>query len=154
MTDKPAAVGYVNASLLITDSELERVRVEVARFASDWGYGLTYIHVEDRGSSPDAFNGLVQQVTALDIATVLIPSLLHFAGLGSPVEVKNRLEHVIGGRVIPTSSPRSGEAGVLIPASAPVAPTTPRPCPLRQPCPTCNGKRWTVVQKTASRTAR
>jgi hypothetical protein len=106
MTAKPAAVGYVNASLLITDSELERVRMDVARFASDWGYALTYIHVEDRGSSaPDAFHGLVQQVTALDITTILIPSLLHFAGLGSPVEVKNRLEHLIGGRVIPTSTP-------------------------------------------------
>ncbi|MEV6891011.1 hypothetical protein [Kribbella sp. NPDC051137] len=105
MTDKPAAVGYVNASLLITDSELERVRMEVARFASEWGYALTYIHVEDPSTAPDAFHGLVQQVTALDITTVLIPSLLHFASLGSPVEVKNRLEHLIGGRVIPTTTP-------------------------------------------------
>ncbi|MGY4767542.1 hypothetical protein ACXC9Q_11560 [Kribbella sp. CWNU-51] len=105
MTHKPAAVGYVNASLLITDSELERVRMDVARFAGDWGYALTYIHVEDQASTPDAFTGLVQQVTALEITTVLIPSLLHFAGLGSPLEVKNRLEHLIGGRVIPTTAP-------------------------------------------------
>ncbi|MEU4288989.1 hypothetical protein AB0E63_12270 [Kribbella sp. NPDC026596] len=105
MTDKPAAVAYVNASLLITGSELERVRMDVARFASDWGYALAYIHVEDQASTPDAFNGMVQQVTALDITTVLVPSLLHFAGLGSPVEVKNRLEHLIGGRVIPITSP-------------------------------------------------
>lgn len=65
---------------------------------------VTYIHVEQDNTSPDAFNGLVQQVTALDINTVLVPGLHHFAAVGSPLEVKNRLEHVIGGRVIPTTS--------------------------------------------------
>ncbi|MFI6829427.1 hypothetical protein ACIBG5_20215 [Kribbella sp. NPDC050241] len=105
MTDKPAAVAYANASLLMTHSELERVRMDVSRFASEWGYALACVHVEEPATSPDAFNGLVQQVTALDITTVLVPSLHHFAGIGSPVEVKNRLEHLIGGRVIPTTSP-------------------------------------------------
>ncbi|MFK4083653.1 hypothetical protein ACI2LF_06060 [Kribbella sp. NPDC020789] len=105
MTDQPAAVAYVNASILITASELERVRNDVARFASEWGYALAYVHVEESATSPDAFTGLVQHVTALDITTVIVPSLHHFAAIGSPVEVKNRLEHLIGGRVIPATSP-------------------------------------------------
>ncbi|GAA2839623.1 hypothetical protein [Kribbella solani] len=101
----PEAVAYINKSLLITDTELERVRTDVARFAAEWGYALTYVHVEDSATSPDAFNGLVQQVTALDITTVIVPSLHHLAALGSPVDVKNRLENLIGGRVIPATSP-------------------------------------------------
>ncbi len=105
MNTKPPAAGYVNASLLITDSELERARIDVARFAGEWGYALTYVHVEDRTTAPDAFNALVQQVTALDITTVLVPGIHHFAGLGNPVEVKDHLERLIGGRVIPIGSP-------------------------------------------------
>src|SRR5689334_17720783 len=98
-------MAYVNASLLITDSELERTRNNVARIASEWGYALMYIHDEDQKTAPDAIHTLIQQVTSLDITTVIVPSLHHSAAIGSPAEIKERLEHLIGGRVIPATSP-------------------------------------------------
>ncbi|WP_343974938.1 hypothetical protein [Kribbella koreensis] len=83
----------------------ERTRNNVAQFASEWGYALMHIHVEDQKTAPDAFHTLIQQATSLDITTVIVPSLHHFAAIGSPVEIKDRLEHLIGCRVIPATTP-------------------------------------------------
>jgi hypothetical protein len=105
VTAKPAAVAYINASFLITDSDEARVRKDVARFAADWGYDLIEVHIEEHATAPDAFTWLVRQVTAMDITTVIVPGLHHFAAIGSPVEVKDRLEHLIGGWVIPATFP-------------------------------------------------
>ncbi|GAA2817267.1 recombinase family protein [Kribbella solani] len=104
MTGKAPAVAYVNANLLITESEVTRVRESMARFADEWGYDLDRVHVEDRTSGRSAFNAMVTQLTAEDITTVLVPSLHHFAGIGHPVEVKNHLQLLTAGRVIPTGT--------------------------------------------------
>ncbi|MGZ0150155.1 hypothetical protein ACXJJ3_24050 [Kribbella sp. WER1] len=102
MNATPPAVAYVGTHVLITQSELARVRQCLARFADEWGYALRTIHVEDRSTAPDAFGALVDQVVTEDITTVLVPSLHHFSVLGPPLVIKDRLQELIGGRVIPT----------------------------------------------------
>jgi len=102
MTANPPAAAYVSAHLLITQTELAKVRLDIARFAREWGYTLRAIHVEDQSTAPDAFQALIQQVTTEDITTVLVPTLHHFSALGNPMEIKDRVQDLIGGRVIPT----------------------------------------------------
>ncbi|GAA1548384.1 hypothetical protein GCM10009804_00930 [Kribbella hippodromi] len=104
MSGKAPAVAYVNANLFITESEVARVRESMERFADEWCYDLDSIHVEDRASGRSAFNSMVTRLTTEDITTVLVPSLHHFAGIGHPIEVKDHLQLLTAGRVIPTGT--------------------------------------------------
>ena len=88
--------------LLISQTDLAQVKLNIARFAGERGYILRARHVEDRLTAPDAFQALMQQVTTEDIMTILVPSLHHFSAVGTPREINDRLQELIGGRIIPT----------------------------------------------------
>jgi len=47
-----------------------------------------------------AFGEMVSDVWRDNVRTVIMPSVVHLAALGNPVEMKAHLEHHIGGKVL------------------------------------------------------
>jgi hypothetical protein len=97
---KPFAVAYVGAHMLATDSELPNLKRGIAEFADACGFILLTTYVEEPATAPAAFGEMVQNVWTDGVKTIVVPSLVHLAALGSPVVMKAHLEHHIGGKVL------------------------------------------------------
>jgi len=97
---KPFAVAYVGALTLPMDSDLPRLKRDIAEFATARGFILLMTFVEDSETVPAAFGEMVQNVWRDGVKTVIVPSVVHLAALGNPVVMKAHLERHIGGKVL------------------------------------------------------
>jgi hypothetical protein len=97
---KPFAVADIGAHTLPTDSELSRLKRDIAEFATACGFILLMTFVEESETTPAAFGELVQNVWRDGVKTVIVPSVVHLAALGNPAVMKAHLEHHIGGKVL------------------------------------------------------
>jgi hypothetical protein len=99
-TDRPLALGYIRQHLLMTEYELDDAKERLAYFAETQGYALDTIYVEELHTWPAAFEQLVQDAAKDRIEIVILPSLLHFAVIGPPDNIKQHFEDATGARVI------------------------------------------------------
>ena len=96
---KPLVLGYIRQHLLMTDDELDHVKSGLVRFAAVEGFTLGTVFVEQCESIPAAFEALVQAIGHQQANAVVLPSMLHFAGLGAPLAVKLTFERATGAKV-------------------------------------------------------
>lgn len=102
---KPLLLGYVRRDLLVTDGQVNQLEREMAKFAQTEGFSMGFTYVEKPGTWPAAFEALVESVTRYDITAVVLPSLLHFAVLDAPHDIKDMFERATGARVMVLDPP-------------------------------------------------
>lgn len=101
---RPLVFGYVRQHLLRTADELVDIKERLAFFAAAEGFAMGTVFVEQRESSPAAFEALVQAIEHDQAAAVVLPSMLHFAVLGAPLAVKLTFERATGAQVFVADS--------------------------------------------------
>jgi hypothetical protein len=112
-TELPRALGYLRRHLLMTEIEVCDVKERLAYFARVKCLQLNEVFVEDLETWPAAFEALVEAALSDELSVVLIPSMLHFAVLGPPPNIKQHFEHLTRTRVLAATellSYRPGEA--------------------------------------------
>lgn len=98
---RPLALGYARKHLLMVESEVSRTKEErLAYFAETAGYRLGEIFIEEVQTWPSAFEALIEAARIEKPSAVILPSLLHFAVLGSPATIKGHFEHLTGAKVV------------------------------------------------------
>ncbi|GAA3550090.1 hypothetical protein [Kribbella ginsengisoli] len=97
---KPLLLGYVRQHLLMTQEELAGVKDRLATYATTEGFTMGPVFVEQRESTPAAFEALVQAIGQYQARAVVLPSMLHFAVLGAPLAVKLTFEQATGAQVL------------------------------------------------------
>jgi hypothetical protein len=96
---KPLVLGYIRQHLLMTEDELVGVKERLAYYATAEGFTMGTVFVEQRESTPAAFEALVQAIGHHQATAVVLPSMLHFAVLGAPLAVKLTFERATGAQV-------------------------------------------------------
>jgi len=97
---RPLFLGYVLKHLLMTDSELADIKVQLEQFGAAEGFSMGTIYVEETETTPAAFEALIAAVNRYEVTTVVIPSRLHFAALAVTHNVKDAFERATGARVV------------------------------------------------------
>jgi hypothetical protein len=94
------ALGYLRKHLLMTETEVRYAKERLIYFAQVAGFQLDTVYVEDVETWPAAFEALVEAATSDELSAVLLPSMLHFAVLGPPANIKKHFEHITRTRVL------------------------------------------------------
>jgi hypothetical protein len=110
-SDRQRAYAYMRKHLLMFDSEVSRTTERLTYFANESGFELAAVFVEEVETWPAAFERLVQAVIQDKVEVVLLPSMLHFAVLGVPKNIKGHFEAATGARVITALDVVSYEPG-------------------------------------------
>jgi hypothetical protein len=99
---RPAAPipGYLRAHLLVTEEELDDAKGRLAHFAESEGYTLGTVYVERVDLAPAAFGALIQSLEHDGPEAIVIPNVLHLAGLGIPPQLIHYLQSVTGVQVL------------------------------------------------------
>jgi hypothetical protein len=84
----------------MTEVEVCDAKERLAYFAERNGLQLDHVFVEELETWPTAFEALVEAALSDDLSVVLVPSMLHFAVLGPPPNIKQHFEHITRTRVI------------------------------------------------------
>lgn len=84
------------------ESEVNRTKERLAYFAEASGYELAAVFLEEIETWPLAIERLIRAVIKDKVEVVILPSMLHFAVLGAPNEVKGYFESATGARVVTT----------------------------------------------------
>lgn len=98
--DRQRAYAYMRKHLLMFDSEVAATKRRLAYFAEQSSVDLTAVFVEEIQTWPTAFERFLQAVVKDEVELVILPSMLHFAVLGSPSRIKYYFERATGARVI------------------------------------------------------
>ncbi|TCC39931.1 hypothetical protein E0H50_05375 [Kribbella sindirgiensis] len=86
--------------LLVTDSQVEELKREMAAYAEVEHFTMGHIYVEQPDSWLAAFEALAQSINRYDVTAVVLPSLLHFVGIGMPTDRRGWFEETTGARVL------------------------------------------------------
>ncbi|TCC36493.1 recombinase family protein [Kribbella speibonae] len=107
--ERQRAYGYLRKDLLPVESEVNRTKERIDRFAKTSGYEIAAVFVEECGKWPHpvAFERLVQAIFRDRVEVVIVPSLVHFAGLGSFNSFKEHFEAATQARVVCALEPLS-----------------------------------------------
>jgi hypothetical protein len=97
---KPLLLGYLRRDLLVVDSQVTELEREMAAFAQAEGFAMGHTYVEKPESWPAAFEALIESVNRYEVTAVVLPSLLHFTGLGLPTDIRDSFERATGARVL------------------------------------------------------
>jgi hypothetical protein len=111
--DGLVVLGYIRKHLLMTETEVRYAKERLAYFARLEGFTLGTTYVEDIETWPAAFEALIEAAVEDTVSGVLLLSMLHFAVLGPPAEIKQHFEHITRTRLLTapeTVSYRPGEA--------------------------------------------
>lgn len=94
-------LGYIQRGLLAIDSDVEWETQALETFAQRAGYRLSSVYV-DKAQHGDlnAFRSLIEAALDGGAAAVVLPSLLHFSGLGHAGSFAAVFEQVTGARVL------------------------------------------------------
>jgi hypothetical protein len=110
-SERERAYAYARKHLLMFDSEVNRTREHLAYFANAAGYELAATFIEEIEAWPAAFERLIQAVIRDRVEVVILPSMLHFAVLGDPTNIKQHFEAATGARIIAISNAVSHTLG-------------------------------------------
>ncbi|TDX03331.1 hypothetical protein [Kribbella sp. VKM Ac-2566] len=99
-SEHPRACAYLREHLLMCTSEVNRTKERLTQFAATSDLELAAIFVEEGTRSPAAFGRLLDTVVRDQIERVLLPSMLHFAVLGSPGRIRDYFEAATGAQVL------------------------------------------------------
>lgn len=97
---RPPLLGYLRRDLLVVDSQVGELEREMATFAEVEGFAMGQIYVESRDNWLAAFGALAESISRHDATAVVLPSLLHFAGIGMPADGRHWFERATGARVL------------------------------------------------------
>ncbi|WP_328989309.1 hypothetical protein OG394_24065 [Kribbella sp. NBC_01245] len=95
---KPIALGYVRTHPFTSPGEITAAKDHLAAYAVQTELTLDRIYVDRPESQPEAFHALIEALNRRGIRLVLVPSLAHLGGHGSPL--KTHLEHYTHARVL------------------------------------------------------
>jgi hypothetical protein len=98
--ERQRAYAYLRKHLLMFESEVDRTKERLAYLANEADLELAAVFVEEVETWPAAFERFVQAIVQDKVEIVLLPSLLHFAVLGAPNDVKDYFEAATGARVV------------------------------------------------------
>ncbi|MEV8374313.1 hypothetical protein AB0P21_16335 [Kribbella sp. NPDC056861] len=98
-------LGYLCRGLLVTDGQVDDLERQMAAFAHAEGFTMGFVYVERSETSPAAFGALMESVDRYQVNAIVLPSRLHLAVLGSPLEMNDRFERAAGVRVMVLESP-------------------------------------------------
>ncbi|MEU4295385.1 hypothetical protein AB0E63_44800 [Kribbella sp. NPDC026596] len=99
-TERQRAYAYMRKHLLMFDAEVSRTKQRLEYFAEQSDLELAAVFIEEIQTYPAAFERFLQAVIQDDVKVVLLPSLLHFAVLGSPNHIKEFFEAATGAKVL------------------------------------------------------
>ncbi|WBQ06252.1 hypothetical protein [Kribbella sp. CA-293567] len=97
---RPLMLGYLCRGLLVTDGQMKELEQQMATFAQAEGFAMGFVYVERSETSPAAFGALMESVNRYEVSAIVVPSRLHLAVLGSPLEMNDRFERAAGVRVL------------------------------------------------------
>ncbi len=97
---KPLLLGYLRRDLLVVDCQVTELEQQMAKFAQVEGFAMGHTYVEKPESWLAAFEALIESVNRHEVTAVLLPSLLHFTGLGMPTDIRDSFERATGARVL------------------------------------------------------
>lgn len=97
---RPLLLGYLRRDLLVVDSQVGELERDMAAFAEMQGFAMGHIYVEKPDSWLTAFEALAESIARYDVTAVVLPSLLHFTGLGMPTDRRDWFERATGARVL------------------------------------------------------
>lgn len=108
----PVVIGYIRQHLLMTQTEVRYAKEQLAYFADEQSLMLGEVYVEEIETWPAAFEALIEDAMRDDVGGVLLPSMLHFAVLGTSAKVKKHFEYLTGARVYAVAELVSYRTGV------------------------------------------
>ena len=85
------ALGYLRRFPLMSALELGALQQRMATTASARRLVLGTVHVEELPTQPQAFAELLTSVRALDVAAVIVPTLIHIGDRDAPGTLWNQL---------------------------------------------------------------
>jgi hypothetical protein len=97
---KPVLVGYIRREFVASDERALELECQMSLFAYTEGFSMGFTYVEESGTQLSAFEALVESVVRHQITAVVLPSILHFAVLGLPHDIKDMFERATGARVL------------------------------------------------------
>ncbi|TDC33157.1 hypothetical protein [Kribbella albertanoniae] len=103
-----AVCGYLRKAFLMTSSEVDELRRSILDCAASQELTVDAIYEEELDRASDQLVECIGALIGADQPVLIIPSLLHFAGFGNPLEVRRDFQtqgiHVL---VAQDSRPRS-----------------------------------------------
>ncbi|TWD79075.1 hypothetical protein FB561_0126 [Kribbella amoyensis] len=97
---RPVLLGYLRRDLLVVDSQVIELERDMAAFAEVRGFEMGQIYVERPDKWLSAFEALADAIGRYAVSAVVLPSLLHFTGLGMPTGLRNWFEQTTGARLL------------------------------------------------------
>ncbi|MFI7059850.1 hypothetical protein ACIBL3_02605 [Kribbella sp. NPDC050124] len=97
---RPLLLGYLRRDLLVVESQVGELKRDMAAYAEAEGFTMGHIYVERPDSWLAAFEALTESIGRYDVTAVVLPSLLHYVGIGMPTDRRGWFEHATGARVL------------------------------------------------------
>ncbi|MEV0291136.1 hypothetical protein AB0H36_43995 [Kribbella sp. NPDC050820] len=97
---RPLLLGYLRRDLLVVESQVGELKRDMAVYSEAEGFTMGHIYVERTDSWLAAFGALTDSIDRYDVTAVVLPSLLHFTGLGMSTDVRDSFECATGARVL------------------------------------------------------
>jgi hypothetical protein len=102
---RPLLAGYIRREFVASAERARALEYQMSLFACAEGFSMGFTYVEEPGTQPFAFEALIESVVRHQIAAVVLPSILHFAVLGLPHDIKDMFERATGARVLLLDTP-------------------------------------------------
>jgi hypothetical protein len=84
-----AVCGYLRKGFLMSSTEISELRRLILDCATENGLTVGAIYEEELDRASDQLAECIASVLGADESIVIIPSLLHLAGFGNPLDVRN-----------------------------------------------------------------
>jgi hypothetical protein len=97
---RPLLLGYLRRALLVVDSQVGELKREMAAYAEAEHFTMGHIYVEQPDGQLTAFEALTESIERHDVTAIVLPSLLHFTGIGMSTNVRSSFERSTGARVL------------------------------------------------------
>lgn len=101
---RPLLLGYLRRDLLVTDSQVEELKWDMAAHAEAENFTMGHIYVEQPDSWLAAFEALAESINRYEVTAVVLPSLLHLTGIGMPTDIRDSFERSTGARLLVLTS--------------------------------------------------
>jgi hypothetical protein len=86
------AFGYFKKHFLMTGGEIAARRQAIVDCATAHGCELEALFIDEIDTAPDELRRAFTALMELDDRVLIVPNLLHFAGIGNPIEFRQSLE--------------------------------------------------------------
>jgi len=86
------ACGYLRKRFLMSATDVESLRQQIATCAAATGIEVNAIYEEELDRASAQLVACIDALLDADESYLIVPSLLHFAGFNNPLEVRRDLE--------------------------------------------------------------